>query len=276
MISFDTLILNGNSTNAIITLGAIQCLYDDNRLADVENFVGTSSGSIISTLLAVGYTPIELLTYICVEKSYRKLSFNFANLLLFGKGLMSLDPILDVINDLIVKKHGFIPTFKNLKESCDKNVVCVTFNATTDEKEYLSVETTPDLPLDIAIRMSSTFPFIFDVYEYASNTYLDGGIVDNFAIDYGERIGTNCLGIYTRNVSKPFTQTGSKLDLLYKILKTVSNALSEDKIAKRKDTTRIISIDYAPGFFDFSSSNNELIKMFDIGYDICKSCQSIK
>ena len=271
--NFDTIILNGNSTNAIITLGALQCLYDDERLTNVDKYVGTSSGSIISTLLAIGYAPLEILTHICIDKSYNKISFNFGNLILLGKGLMSIDPIMNVVNELIIRKHGHIPTFLELKNVANKTVVCVTFNVTTNEKQYLSVENVPDLPVNVAIQMSCTFPFVFDPFEYDGNVYLDGGIVDNFAVDYGEQIGHSCLGLYTRNVSKPYTNDAGKLDLLYRILKTVFNSLAEDKIEKIRERTRIITIDYAPGFFDFTSSNNELIKMFDCGYDICKTFQ---
>ena len=94
MKSYDTLILSGNSTNAIVTLGALQYLSDKDFLKTVKNYLGTSSGAILSLLLLIGYQPIEILTYICIEKVYKDMvQFNISNMILMGKSLMSFEPI---------------------------------------------------------------------------------------------------------------------------------------------------------------------------------------
>ena len=269
-IRYDTLVLNGNSTNAIITLGALQYIYD-NRMRDaIVNMIGTSSGSIICSLLAVGYTPLELMTTICCDKLYAKVAnFNFGNLILLGRGLMPFETVSNIITDMISDKIGYIPTLSELYGTTGKNLVCVTYNLTTDSKEYLSNSNHPNMPITIAVRMSSTFPFVFDPFEYDSNVYVDGGIVDNFAIDYGEKIGCRCLGVYTRNPKKPYSEDLGRISLIYKLFNALVNSLSEDKIEKctRSD---IIVVDYNHGFFYFVYSDLELIDQFDKGYDICK------
>lgn len=268
--NYDTLILSGNSTNAVVTLGALQRLYDLNLMNDVKNFVGTSSGSITGLLLAVGYKPIELLCHLCVEKPYNTIScFNIGNLLLMGKSLMKFDPILESVESLVVRKFGKIPTIKDLYETTGNKFVCVTYNLTLDKREYVSLDTHPNLAVTFAIRMSCTFPFIFDPFDYDGNLYLDGGIVDNFAIEYGEKVGLKCIGVYTKNPQKPFVAGDGNIALLHKLVHVFINSLSEDKM-NRSNGSNVITINYAPSFFNFTASNSEIIKMFDAGYAICK------
>ena len=62
---YDTLVLSGGSSKGILTLGALQYCYDNFLLNKIETYVGTSSGAIISFLLIIGYSPIEIMVYIC-------------------------------------------------------------------------------------------------------------------------------------------------------------------------------------------------------------------
>lgn len=315
---FDTLILSGNSTNAMVTLGALQYLYDnsddnngdnsrgsvrgegnngdnsrgtvrgegnDDRSGDrsgdagkkctmshIVNFIGTSSGSIIALMLAIGYRPIDVLAHICVEKAYKKISkFNISNLFLLGKGLMGFDPIMTTIESMVIERLGAIPTLLELKRKYGKKLVVVAYNLTDDRREYISYETYPDLPVTVATRMSSTFPFIFDPFEYNGRYYIDGGIVDNFAIEYGEKIGSNCIAIFTRNPQKPFTpgDSANNMSFLTTLVQVFINSISEDKI-KRTHSSKIITLDYNVNFFNFDSSNREIIKLFDHGFEICR------
>ena len=57
---YDTLVLSGSSIKGITFLGALQYLYDNSLLKNVKTFVGTSSGAMISFLLIIGYTPVEI------------------------------------------------------------------------------------------------------------------------------------------------------------------------------------------------------------------------
>jgi predicted acylesterase/phospholipase RssA len=68
--AYDTIVLSGNSTNAVLTMGGIQVLHDKGQLNDLKYYVGTSSGSILGCLMSVGYNPLDLLCYLCINKPY--------------------------------------------------------------------------------------------------------------------------------------------------------------------------------------------------------------
>ena len=61
---FDTLVLCGSSIKCMTILGSLQYAYDHALLSKITKYIGTSSGSICCYLLAIGYTPIEIIVYL--------------------------------------------------------------------------------------------------------------------------------------------------------------------------------------------------------------------
>jgi NTE family protein len=263
---YDTLILAGNSTNAIVTLGALQYLYDNKLLRDIKSFFGTSSGSILNLLLIIGYEPIDILIYICIEKVYKDVQINFSNMLLAGKSVMCFEPIKKSLETLIIERVGHIPTMGSLIKTFGKEMVVTTYNLTDDKREYLSSSSNPDLSVLHAIRMSSTFPFLFEPYKYNDKLYLDGGIVDNFPIEYEIGKYGNRLGIITLS-KKIYSCEFGYIDFIHKLFQVFITTMNNDKI--NRTNFDIIKIDTNNNFFNFDSTNNELIEMFDQGYDMC-------
>jgi len=115
--------------------------------------------------------------------------------------------------------------------------------------------------------MSSTFPFIFAPYEYDGKYYLDGGIVDNFPMYTAQLTGKKCFGLYTNNPPKPYSPQINTIELFLRLI-TVFISSSADNIPVYSGS-RILKLSYEPSFFNFSSTNSDLIRMFDNGYKIC-------
>lgn len=268
MSTYDTIVLSGNSTNVVLTMGSLQMVYDKGKLADLKYYVGTSSGSMLACLLSVGYTPIDLLCYLCVHKTYSKIKgFDVSSLLSYTNGgLISFEPISEELTILFTNKLGFVPTLNQIKTLFNKIVVLVTYNLTKQKREYIQASTHPDISVIDAIRMSSNFPFIFNHFCYEGNYYVDGGIVDNFAIEYAETLGQKCLGIHIINNSTPFTVNDSHLEYIRKLFFIFIDINVTDKI-KRTKITDIISIKYPLNFFNFDATTKTLIDLFDQGYD---------
>lgn len=268
---YDTLVLSGNSTNAVVTLGALQYLYDNNIITNIKNYVGVSSGSILSTLLLIGYQPLELLTYLCIEKIFKKMiQFNISNMLLLRKPLMNFDTIQNIIENLIVDKIGFLPTMKSIEDFSNKKIIFTTYNLTDDKKEYITSQTHSNLSIVNAIRMSSTFPLIFEPFNYNNKLYLDGGVFNNFPIEYGENLSNSkCLGIITHNPQKMYSDDMSVIDYILKLFQIFKDSVYHDKMSRTLKCD-LIDLKFDNNFFKFDSSNKEIIEMFDNGYSMCK------
>lgn len=266
--TYDTIILSGNSTNAVVTMGGIQVLFNKGLLNNLKYYVGTSSGSILGCLMSVGYSPLDLLCYLCVNKPYSKIKgINISNLLSCSTGgMMSFEPIAEELTILFTNKLGFIPTLKQIDTMFNKVVILVTYNLTKQQREYIRASTHPDLSVIDAIHMSSNFPFIFNHFCYKNEYYVDGGVADNFAVEYAETLGQKCIGIHTVNEPNPFSIHDSHLEYIRKLFFTFIQIYVQDKIC-RTTHTDVITIKHPPNFFNFESSITSLINLFDQGYD---------
>ena len=179
---YDTLILSGGGINGIITLGALQYMYDHEKLQNIKNYYGTSVGTIISYLLVIGYSPIEILLQIISEKlfdHFKKINIiNLTN----GSGGFEWQPIDDFLTNLTLAKCEQPMSFEDIYMKYGVKLVFCTYNVSLQKKEYLSYDTNPKLLCTAAIRMSSNLPLIFPRYQYLGNYYIDGAVVDDFPI----------------------------------------------------------------------------------------------
>lgn len=264
---YKTLVLSGNSTNGIISLGAVQYLFDASQLTQIENYVGTSSGSIINSLLCVGYTPLEILEYMCVTNVYKHMGkINITKFITEGEGLFEFDNIKSILEKMFINKIGFIPTLDEIFKRFKKNFVCVTINYSTQKRVYISNEAHPDMLITDAVHMSSCFPIIFQPFEYNSEKYVDGGIGDNFPVKFSTKF--DGMGVCVCIVTQPasFENIPYVIRSLMKLFLFHNNLVAEDQdIYPNRDCIYIKGVE--PNFFDFSSSPLQLINMFYKGYD---------
>lgn len=270
-LNFDTLVIAGGSTKGILTLGALQYAYDNYILKKINIFIGTSSGSIICFLLLIGYTPIELITYLCTNQLLEKLqNFNIVAML-NGNGAISFSSIYEQLEKLTINKIGYIPTFKNIKDIFDKTLICVTYNLTDDKTEYISHLNNPDMPCLIALKMSSNLPLIFEKYKYGDKFYIDGGISDNFPIDIGDKYGNRILGLLIDEDEKISNIDDNILEYIYKLIFIPISQNIEHKIINSSKNCKIIRLSYPKlKFFNFNIKSKEKLNIFSSGYEQTK------
>ena len=81
------LVLPSGGVKGVYLIGAIEYLYENCGINHIESYYGTSVGSIISGLLIIGFTPLEILVYICVHKIIDTLlaSFSLSKILIEKK-----------------------------------------------------------------------------------------------------------------------------------------------------------------------------------------------
>ena len=195
MNEFDTLVLSGGGIKGFNILGAIQALKDANLLTKINTYIGTSIGAIISYLLAIGWSPIEIMVSIHINKWLEKVQqFNLVAMI-NGNGATSFTAVYEAIEKMTLEKIGCLLTLGKLKEKFGKTLLCTTYNMTTCRIEYLGPDNYPDLPCLTALRMSANIPLVFDRFKYMDNFYVDGGIADNFPIVKGVEVGNSVIGI---------------------------------------------------------------------------------
>ena len=194
-IEHDTLIISGGGINGFVILGAIQYLYDIQKISNIQKYIGTSIGCAICYLLIIGLTPIEIMARIAKEKTLDNFKHVKIKNILTGNGLFEWKHIDDFLLNITLEKCEQPLTFKDIYDLYGVKFVCCTYNITQKQIEYISVDNYPELSCLSAIRMSCNVPLLFSRYCYNDNYYIDGGIIDNFCISYAEP-DDKILGIY--------------------------------------------------------------------------------
>ncbi|WP_303408069.1 patatin-like phospholipase family protein, partial [uncultured Muribaculum sp.] len=194
------LVLSGGGAKGIAHIGVIQA-FEENDIP-IDYITGTSMGAIVGGLYASGYTPAEMIDLIKSQgfaywstgtidpadtyyflRSPATPSFVTINL---GKDSTSVTSVLpaSLINP-IPMNMAFPEIFERFTAQCegdfDRLFVpfrCVTSNVYAKHKVVLSHGSLAD-----AVRMSMSFPMIFEPLELDGVPMYDGGVYDNFPVD---------------------------------------------------------------------------------------------
>jgi len=275
---YDTIVLGGGAIKSFNTIGAIQYVYENYLLNNIKTFIGTSGGSMIAYLIIIGYTPVEIMVFLCTNQIFEKIqNFNMVAMM-NGLGAVSYLHIYEQMEKMTIEKIGYIPTLKDIKEKFNKDFIVITYNFTEDKIEYLSHDTYPNLPCLIAIRMSSNLPLIFEQFKYGNSYYIDGGMANNFAIDIGIEKGKKILGIYNEMSNYSFTKNTefNLSEYIFKIMFIPSNEILKLKFNSIDNTNKhkidIIKIDDSINSnpFNFGISIKDRLDLFSNGYQIAK------
>lgn len=158
--------------------GALQVLQNMNLLRNIENILAASVGSILGLYLCLGFTT-EQITYlgfkIDISKFINYKQNNFLNIYRkygFEKGTNFENVIKIIIKHKIGNPNA---TFKELYEYSGKNLILVGANVSTLRHELFSYQHTPDMEVWKAVRISCSFPLVFEPFIYKGNYYVDGG-----------------------------------------------------------------------------------------------------
>ena len=182
MKDYNTLILSGGGVKGFGIIGTLQYLKNEEKLKNIKKIIGTSVGSIIGYLLILGFDPSDIIIE-CIKKNYFS-EMKPVQILrgLRGNGFLDYKLFENILYDFTIEKFEKIPNFEDLYKYNSINFEIVTYNYSKNREEILSKETTPDLSLFDALRMTSNIPFIFGHFQYKNDYYFDGFITSNFPI----------------------------------------------------------------------------------------------
>lgn len=274
MSSFNTLVLSGGGIKGVITLGALQYLMDQYLLQGVTKFIGTSVGALLCYLLAIGYTPMEIIVYLCTTKLENNFKFFDVLSLTKGQGAISYNAIQERLEKMTIEKIGKFLTLGELKAKYSKTLICTAYNLTDGKLEYLTPDNNPDMPCLTAIRLSSNLPLIFEKYKYMGKYYIDGGVVENFPISYPDITkDEKVFGIVITGETK-VENTTNILNYIYDLIYIPQELLTTMLIDKANSTLdcKILKINTKPKLsaFNLNISHIEKLNLFSRGYGKAK------
>ncbi len=191
------LALSGGGVRGAAHVGAIKALEENG--IEIDAVGGTSAGSIVASLYAMGYTTDEM---------YKL--FNY-----FSKSVMAISP-RDIFNgvkevrgvklggitsshniELAIEEAAKLKNIKNIKDIkmpisipatdlISNREIIFTNNKNLGENEYIH-----DIEIGKAVRASCSFPGMYAPFEYDKYQFADGGIFDNLPVAETKKLGVD-------------------------------------------------------------------------------------
>ena len=275
------LALAGGGIRGIAHAGVLKALEENG--IEVEAIGGTSAGSIVAALYAMGYKPYYI--YILFKK-YAKEIINIGNVpIINGIGNFVRNKKIGFLglNDgtMLEKMYNELAIRKGIKLIGDiKMPIVIPAVDISEAKEYIFTNCAPrDNPYDEyiteiaigkAVRASSSFPAVFCPCEFKNHMFLDGGTLDNVPVNPIKKI-YNKKVIAVNFEADKVEEDSDVMDIIMKTLDIMGNKISEDGLEK-SDLVLTVPTDRT-GIFDVE----KLDKCYRFGYDtVIKNIEKIK
>lgn len=233
--------LSGGGIRGIAHAGVLKALEENNIKIDAIG--GTSSGSIVSTLYAMGYSPYYI--YI-LFKRYAKDIINqnsVSTITNLGSFMVNKKtPLLGFYSgEEIEKMFNEIALRKGIRKITDiKMPLTIPAVDVQDSKEYIFTNSIPkevkdknkyitDISVGKAIRASSSFPAIFCPCEFEKHTFLDGGILNNFpSIEVKKQEVDKIITVNFK--ADDIDENSNVMDIIMRSLDIMGNKISEESL----------------------------------------------
>ena len=273
--------LAGGGIRGIAHTGVLKALEDNN--IEVEAIGGTSAGSIVAALYAMGYKPYYI--YVLFKK-YAQEIINIRNThIINGIGSLVLNKKIGFsgINDgtSLEKIYNELALRKGIKLIADiKMPIVIPAVDISEAKEYIFTNCADrnnlydkyitEIPIGRAVRASSSFPAVFCPCEFKNHMFLDGGTLDNIPVIPLKQIYNKKI-IAVNFASDKVEINSDVMDIVMKTLDIMGNKIAENGL-EQSDLTITVPTD-GTGLFDIE----KLDKCYQFGYDtVIKNLDKIK
>lgn len=275
-------VLSGGGVKGVAHVGVLRAIEEAG--IPVDYIVGTSMGSIVGGLYAMGYSTSQL------DSLFRNQDWNFVlsdqaarrqqslserewnerfvlstSLVRPGKpqqaGLLRGQNLGNLLARLTVGYHDSIP-FDSLRIP----FACVATNLSNGEEIVFRSGVLP-----MAIRASMAIPGVFTPVKLRGMTLVDGGLTNNYPVDVALSMGADIvIGSTVQEVFKDTTQFSSVTTVLEQVISLMCRNKYEDNIRRSDLCVRIPVTQYSTMDFSTTAIDSILAR----GYEAAKSHSS--
>lgn len=277
--------LAGGGIRGIAHVGVLKALEENN--IKVAAIAGTSAGSIIATLYAMGYSPYYI--YLLFKRYARDIInirskpiingiTNFIRNNKIGIAGLSDGNEFEKMYDELARKKGF-RLIGDIKMPLLVSAVDI-----GESKEYIFTNCASrknikdnyitEIGIGRAIRASSSFPAIFCPCEYKNHIFMDGGVLNNLPTEELKKVYTGKI-ISVNFESDPVYNDYDIMNIIMKTLDIMGNKLSINSLKKSDfvltvptDGTGLIDVDkmdicYKYGYEIAIKNIDKIMKMLE-------------
>lgn len=233
--------LSGGGIRGIAHAGVLRALEENKIKIDIIG--GTSCGSMVASLYAMGYTPHYI--YILFKKYAKDIAGLNTKPIISGlqshffkskKVFSSLKDgeIIETVYDKLAIRKGI----KNISQ-IEMPVVIPTVDI-TNSKEYIFTNNIPkniddssqyitDITIGKAVRASSSFPAVFNPCLMGTHAFMDGGTLDNVPVNEVKKQGADKV-IAVKFDADPVDENSNIMDIVMKTIDIMGSKISEESL----------------------------------------------
>ncbi len=257
------LALSGGGIKGAAHIGVLKALEKNN--IKVSMLAGTSIGSVVTALYAMGYSSDEMLKlFLYFAKSILKADakYIFSNIKttksILGGGLISGKAIEEAISEC-AKLKG-IKYIKDIKMPISiptvdiktKKEYIFTNRKIKNEENSINSKYITNIEIGKAVRASCSYPGVFAPLEYNGYKFVDGGVLNNLPAEELKLLGAD-KNLAVKFPSKSEENPKYALDILFR---SVDIIFDNNDSKKAKNSDYVIDI-YLPStaIFDIKKIN---------------------
>jgi NTE family protein len=272
----DTIILEGGGVKAVAYAGVASALQEYNIYENLRTLIGSSAGSIGCTCMAIGYSPEEL-SDVLNGTDFKKFkdpggyfgALTELNNLRTTWGIYSTDYLYTWLGNLINSKTNNPDiTFSELYTLYHKNLIITATNLSKSNTLFFNYKNTPDVPIRLAVRASSSIFLFYPPVIYNGDYLIDGGTIDNYAITYNEINLSKSIGFRFSNdglctIDRSFNTLNEYIDNFIGLLLAKANIENMTP----KTWSRTVTIDTLVSATNFNITEEEKKELVDEAYN---------
>ena len=232
--------LSGGGIRGIAHAGVLKALEDNDIKIDIIG--GCSSGSMVASLYAMGYTPHYI--YLLFKRYAKDIAALNTKPIISGlghffKGKKVFSSLKDgEIIETVYNKLAIRRGIKNISQ-IQLPLVIPTVDI-TKSKEYVFTNNIPqnvedtsqyitDITIGKAVRASSSFPAVFNPCLMGEHTFMDGGALDNIPVNEVKKQGVDKV-IAVKFDADPVDENSNIMDIVMKTIDIMGNKISEESL----------------------------------------------
>lgn len=269
----NTLILSGGFLSGYFYLGLSKFIFEHNLKDQIKTYIGSSVGGLFGLFMILDYNQDEIVDLFLDKTMNYYENFNYLNIINFNSqfGIDNGEKISELYKNILGLKTGnpYI-NFKSLFDLTSKNYIITGTNISKNNTTYyFSYKTTPDMPIWLALRISTSFPLFYTMIKYKGDYFIDGGVSNNVPIEGFEEFFNINLFLkenrkhvlilllhkfdeYTNNENEHISD--NKYNFLSYLHKIIGSLKFQDNYKLKKYKMNVI--DY---FFDIKLKKNNLV-----------------
>ena len=166
------LTIGGGNFKGISYVGALEYLYQNNMIKNIENFYGSSVGTIIGIFYIIGYTPFEIFNILLNLNLQDYWDFSFNNIE-YSFSLIS-DSFFKKIKEVFEKMENSNITFIEFYNKYNVKLNLFATSLTQRKNVCFNIETYPNANVFRVLQASCSIPLIFPPVNINDEYYIDG------------------------------------------------------------------------------------------------------